>query len=70
MLGWGVVVLAIYCKDTNGGGGVGLSVSNTTPVYTTLLCSALDFDNMYGIALYCKGTRVVVVVLWCGVVIF
>ena len=42
--------IAIYCKDTNGGGGVGLSDSNTTPGYTTLLCSALDCGNMYGIA--------------------
>ena len=35
---------------------VGLSDSNTTPGYTTLLCSALDCGNMYGIALYCKET--------------
>ena len=36
---------------------------NTTPGYTTLLCSALDCGHMYGIALYFKGTRVVVVVV-------
>ena len=32
------------------------SGSNTTQGYTTLLCSALDCGNMYGISLYCKGT--------------
>ena len=44
-------LLAIYCKDTNDIGVVvvvlvaGLSDSNTTPGYTTLLCFALDCGN-------------------------
>ena len=60
--------IALYCKDTH---GVmwwwELSDSNTTPGLTTILCSALENGNMYEIALYCKGTRVVVMVV---VVIF
>ena len=39
-----------------GSGGVGLSDTNANPGYTTLLYSALDCGNMYGIILYCKGT--------------
>ena len=39
-----------------GSGCAGISDSNTTPVYTTLLYSALDCGNMYWIVLYCKGT--------------
>ena len=35
---------------------MGLSDSNTTPGYTTLLCSALDCGNIDGIGLYCKDT--------------
>ena len=44
--------IAIYCKDTNDIGVVvvvlvaGLSDSNTTPGYTTLLCFALDCGSM------------------------
>ena len=30
--------------------------SNTTPGYTTLLCSALHCGNMYEIDIYCKKT--------------
>ena len=44
-------------------GVVGLSDSNTTLGYTTLLCSALDCGNMHQIALYCKGTLGVVMVV-------
>ena len=40
-----------------GGVVVGLSDSNTTPGYKTLLSSALDCGNMYGITLYCKDTH-------------
>ena len=41
---------------SGGSGGVGISDSNTTPGFTTLLYSALNCGNMYGITLYCKGT--------------
>ena len=40
--------IALNCKDTTGdGGGVGLSDSNTTLGYTSLLYSALDFGNYH-----------------------
>ena len=38
--------IAVYCKDKNVS-GVGLSDSNTTPGYTTLLCSVLDCGNKF-----------------------
>ena len=41
---------------------VELSDSNTSPELTILLSSALDCGNMYGVALYCKETRGMVVV--------
>ena len=42
------------CGGSSGSGGVGISDSNTTPGFTTLLYSALNFGNKYGITLYCK----------------
>ena len=39
------------------------------PLQVRQLCSALDCGNIYGIALYCKGTLGGVVVWWCGGVV-
>ena len=55
-------VIALYCTEIYVVVVVGLSDSNTTPGYATLLYSALDCGNMYVIALYCKDKNGGVVV--------